>query len=336
MRRRGAKGIEHGNPICQRVHGVGVDAAVGQLLVNALTPLALEAALAVAEELATRADEADQLRAAAVERARYQTDLARRRYLAVDPDNRLVATSLEADWNAALRELAEATDTYEKTKAAGTGTLDAAQRARITALASDFPRLWTDAATPVRERKRLVRLLVTDVTLVRAEQITAHVRLRGGQEHTLVMPVPLASWQIRQTPAHIVAAIDGLLDDHTDGQIAEILTAQGQVSGMNQPIHVGIVKHIRRAYRLRSHPQRLADLGMVSLNEIARHLGIHANTVKKWRDAGLLTGRLANDKGEYLYYPPPPDLARPRIGRPPAPRPSDEQTTTASTERGAV
>jgi len=107
-----AMGIEYGNPICQRVHGAVVDTPVGELLVATLTPHALQAAIAVADELAARADEADRLRAAAVERAQYQADLARRRYLAVDPDNRLVATSLEADWNQALRELAEATDTY--------------------------------------------------------------------------------------------------------------------------------------------------------------------------------------------------------------------------------
>jgi DNA invertase Pin-like site-specific DNA recombinase len=331
-----SKGIEHGNPICQRVHGVGVDAAVGELLVQALTPLALEAALAVAEELATRADEADRLRVSTVERARYHADLARRRYLAVDPDNRLVATSLEADWNAALRELAKATDSYEKARTVGTGALDDAQRARITALAGDFPRLWNDPATPVRERKRLVRLLVTDVTMLRAEQITAHVRLHGGQEHTLVMPVPLAAWQIRQTPPGIVTTIDRLLDDHTDNQIAEILSAQGQVSGSNQPLHVGIVRHIRRAYHLRSHPQRLADQGLVTLKEIARRMKLHPGTVKRWRDAGLLTGRLANDKGEYLYDMPGPDFVRPRTGRPPGPRPASTSTTIASTERGAV
>ncbi|MEU5547283.1 recombinase family protein [Streptomyces sioyaensis] len=142
-----AKGIEYGNPICQRVHGAVADTAVGELLVTALTPHAVQAALAVADELAARADEADTLRAAAVQRAQYQADLARRRYLAIDPDNRLVATSLEADWNAALRELAEATETYQKNKAAGTGVLDDDQRTRITALAGDFPRLWSDPDT---------------------------------------------------------------------------------------------------------------------------------------------------------------------------------------------
>lgn len=327
-----ARGIEHGNPVCQRVHGAGVDAAVGHLLVQALTPLAL----AVAEELATRADDADRLRAAAVERSRYQADLARRRYLAVDPDNRLVATSLEADWNASLRELAEATDTYEKTKASGIGALDDTQRARITALASDFPKLWNDPATPVRERKRLVRLLITDVTLARTEQITAHVRLRGGQEHTLTMPVPLASWQIRQTPPEIVTAIDQLLDDHTDGQIAKILTDRGHLSGSGHPLQARIIQHIRTAHRLLSHPQRLADQGMVSLREISRRLDVHPKTVKRWRDDGLLSGRLANDKGEYLYHLPSPDFTRPRIGRPPAYELVDNPTPAASTERGAV
>ncbi|MEU1601241.1 recombinase family protein [Streptomyces sp. NPDC005708] len=332
-----AQGIEYGNPICQRVHGAVVDAAVGELLVTALTPLAVQAALAVADELAARADEADRLRAVAVERAQYQADLARRRYLAVDPDNRLVATSLEADWNQTLRDLAEATETYKKAKTAGTGVLDDTQRARITSLARDFPALWANADTPDRERKRLVRLLVTDVTLIRAEQITAHVRLTGGQEHTLVRPVPLASWQIRQTPPEVVAAIDELLEDHTDRQIAAILTERGHLSGLGQALSPGIVKHIRRAYRLRSHPQRLADQGMLSLNEIARRLGIGLKTVKHWRDRGLLTGRLANDKGEYLYYPPPPGLARPRIGRPHHPRaPAPEETPTESAQGGAV
>jgi DNA invertase Pin-like site-specific DNA recombinase len=331
-----AQGIEHGSPACQQVHGAGVDTAVGNLLVNALTPLALEAAIAVTEELAARSAEADRLRQTKVERARYHAELARRRYLAVDPDNRLVADSLEADWNTALRDLHEATEDYEKAKTAGATVLNEAQRARITALASDFPALWNNPATPLRERKRLIRLLVTDVTLARGEQITAHVRLRGGQEHTLIVPVPLAFWQTQQTLPEVVTALDQLLDEHTDAQAAVILTERGHLSGSGGALNPRIIRHLRDSYHLRSHPQRLADLGLVTRKDLARRLGVHPATVKTWHDAGLLSGRLANDKGEYFYHLPGPDLVRPQTGRRSQTRPADTATPFESDGRGAV
>ena len=106
--------IQDGAPRCQTVPGAAVDAAIGQLLIDSVTPLALEVALNVQAELEARADQADQLRRSHVERARHRAELARRRYLAVDPDNRLVADTLEADWNDALRTLRAAQDDYER------------------------------------------------------------------------------------------------------------------------------------------------------------------------------------------------------------------------------
>src|SRR5262249_36322043 len=167
-------------------------------------PPALETPPAAADELSTRADQADRLRASTVQRAQYHAEQARRRYLAVDPTNRLVADTLEADWNNALRELAEATDTYERAKATA-AILTQAQRQRITALAADFPNLWNNPATPLRERKRMIRLLIEDVTIRRDKAITVHIRLKGGQHHTLTLPLPLASWQLRKTPPDVVA-----------------------------------------------------------------------------------------------------------------------------------
>jgi hypothetical protein len=331
-----SEGIQHGKRICQRIPGAGIDSAVGRFLLDTLTPLALETALAVADELAGRAADADRIRATAVQRAQYHADLARRRYLAVDPANRLVADQLEAAWNATLRELAEATDTYQRAHGDHNGPLSQAQRDTVTALACDFPALWDNPTTPMRERKRVIRLLVTDVTLARADRITVHIRLNGGQDHTLTLPIPLASWQIRQTPTDVVSAIDTLLEEHTDSEIAAILTSQGMVSGTGQPLHARLIRQIGKAYQLRSHTQRLRDEGLLTLNDIARQLAIHPHTVKKWRDAGLLTGRRANDKGEYLYQLPGPDLARPRIGRPARNPVLANETTTTSTTRSAV
>jgi Recombinase zinc beta ribbon domain/Recombinase len=107
-------GTENARPICTAIPGTSLDQAIGQLLTGTLTPLAVEAALTVTAELEHRADQAGALRAAHAERARYHADLARRRYLAVDPANRLVAGPLEADWNTALRALSDAQAACDK------------------------------------------------------------------------------------------------------------------------------------------------------------------------------------------------------------------------------
>ena len=181
--------IDNAGPRCQAIPGAPVDAAIGQLLLEALTPLTLEVALTVQAEIEARAAEADAMRASHVERARHRADLARRRYLAVDPGNRLVATTLEADWNAALRALQAAQDDYDNATAA-TAALTEDDKARIRALAADFPALWTNPATPQRERKRMARLLIDDVTITKTDRIHLDVRFRGGQTTSLDVPIP--------------------------------------------------------------------------------------------------------------------------------------------------
>ena len=298
-------GISRGRRICQAVPGAGLDQQIGQLLIDTLTPLAIEAALTVTAELEHRAAEADTLRAAHVERARYHADLARRRYLAVDPANRLVTDTLEADWNTALRALRQAQDTCEQARKQDTGQLTAAQKTRIHQLVTDLPAIWNDPATPARERKRITRLLLTDVTVTRTrDTITAHVRLPGGQHRTLTMPVPPTAAQMRKTPAEAVAAIDELLGRHTHTEIAGILNARGLTSGEGRPFHRLTVRNIRDDYGLRSREQRLRDAGMLTLAETAALLGVSTRTVKVWHHAGLITGHPFNDKGQCLYPPP--------------------------------
>ncbi|OGR09451.1 MAG: hypothetical protein A2341_02225, partial [Deltaproteobacteria bacterium RIFOXYB12_FULL_58_9] len=181
-------GIEHAAPICQSIPGASVDEAVGNLLLDAVQPMALEVTLAVNEELQGRIDQADALRRKRVERAQFEVELARRRYMRVDPDNRLVADSLEAEWNEKLRALTQAQEEAERERQADRVLIDEDQRARILGLATDLPRLWRDPATPAREKKRMLRLLVEDVTLLKGKELTAHVRFRGGDAKTLSLP----------------------------------------------------------------------------------------------------------------------------------------------------
>src|ERR1700751_4353435 len=116
-------------PICQRVSGAEVDRFVADLLVEFINPITLDVALAVQQELQAQLEEGDRLRGQQVERARYEAELAQRRYMRVDPDNRLVADTLEADWNQKLRALNEAQQEYEQRRQQDRQIFDQKQRA---------------------------------------------------------------------------------------------------------------------------------------------------------------------------------------------------------------
>jgi DNA invertase Pin-like site-specific DNA recombinase len=298
------EGIEHAEPICQRVPGSGIDHAIGELLVAAVNPVALEVTLAVQRELHSRLEEADRLRHKQVERAQYESDLAQRRYLRVDPDNRLVADSLEADWNHKLRALTEAHEEYARRHEQDARVLTDDQRATILALASDFPRLWRDPATPDRERKRMVRLLLEDVTLNRDHQITLQIRFKGGAHKTLNLPLPLQSWQKCVTPSAVVNEIDQLLNKHTVLEIAAILNERGIVSGAGRPFHPYLVARLVRSYGLKPRYDRLREAGLLTLLEMADALHISPTHVKIWNRHGLIRGHPYSDKNECLFEPP--------------------------------
>jgi DNA invertase Pin-like site-specific DNA recombinase len=297
-------GIEHAKPLCQRIPGAGIDQAIGELLVAAVSPVALEVALSVQQELQSRIEEADRLRQKQVERAQYEVELARRRYMRVDPDNRLVADSLEAEWNSKLRTLSEAQQERERQREQDRKVLSEPQRAAILALATNFPALWRDPNTPDRERKRMIRLLLEDITLLRGEQITLHIRFKGGAAKTLTLPLPLNSWQQRQTSPDVVKKIDQLLDHHTYLQIAAILNKHGIRSGEGKAFTSRIVARIQRSYALTPRYDRLRKAGMLTVKEMAALLGVCPQRVNIWNRHGLIRGHAYNDKNDSLYEQP--------------------------------
>jgi len=298
------EGIEHAEPLCQRIVGEAIDRAVGDLLVETVAPLALEVALAVSAEIASRAQEADETRRSQVERARYEAELAQRRYLAVSPENRLVADSLEADWNAKLRALHAAQEEYEHRRQAEESFLGEQQRQQILALASDFPRLWRDPAVPQHERKRMIRLLLEDVTLLRAEQVTVSLRFRGGAVEQLELPLPKNAAELRKVDPAVVERVDRLLDDHTEAEIVELLNGSGMRPGVAERFSLNIVHDLRRSYGLEDRYGRLRRQGLLTLEEIAELLGAHPSTVKRWARIGHIASRIYNDKGQRLYERP--------------------------------
>lgn len=293
---------EYGTGMCQSIIGYTIDKAIGQLLLELVQPMTLELALHVQHEVQTRLEEADAIRLQSVERAQYEADLARQRFMNVDPRNRMVADQLEADWNEKLRAVDRARERYEEQCEKDRVKLDEDARQKILSLAKDFPRIWNDPATTHKQRKRMIRLLIEDVTLNREEnQARLQIRLRGGQTQTLHVPLPLHAGLMRKTPKHIVQEIDRLLDRHTEGEIARILNERGITSSMGARFTNTIIAKLRRTYRLTSRYDRLRKTGLLTQDEIADELGVHHSTVRTWYAHGLLVGYNYNDKGGRLY-----------------------------------
>jgi len=292
---------------CQRISGYSLDLAVGALLVETVTPLALEVALSVQQEMQSRWDEADRLRRLQVDRARYESELARRRFLRVDPDNRLVAASLEAEWNVKLRALAEAEENYERHRQADQCRISPAQQKQVLALATDFPHLWNDPGTANRERKRMVRLLIEDVTIRKGERIHLDIRFRGGAAKTLVLPKPLSFCESHRQNPDMVAEMDRLLGEYNYADTARILNEKGFKTGDGLPVTPLAVGYIRKAYGLKSRFDRLRERGLLTISEMARACGVSINTIGHWRRKGKIRAHTVNNRMQFLFEHPGPN-----------------------------
>src|SRR5450755_3636316 len=280
--------IRRAEKVCQRVPGGVVDRAISDLLLELMQPMTLEIALAVQQEVETRITETDTLQRKQVERAQYEAELARRRYMNVDPGNRLVADSLEAEWNNKLRSLAEAQGHYDQQTQKRRLLIDSQTREQLLSLTADFPRVWNDPSVEPRERKRILRLLVEDVTLINGEMILVHVRLRGGASRSLTLAKPLPIAQIRKTKPEVVAEIDGLLDRHCDREVAEVLNRQGRRTWENEPFNLKKIAHIREAFKLKSRYSRLRAKGLLTAKEMSVRHGVTFTTINLWAREGRL------------------------------------------------
>lgn len=297
------RGIQNAEPLCQRLPGAHIDQAVTELVLKAVNPASLEVALEVFEELRTRKAEIDRLRRAQVERAREEAELAQRQYLLARPENRLVVDNLERQWNEKLTSLGQAEEEYSRMSKSQPSALTDADRNRIHALASDLPRVWNDPRTPARDRKRMLRLLLEDVTLVKNQNIQIHIRWKAGATTSMERPLPLSAPDLVRTPAEIVELVRVLATEQTDAQIARTLNARCFRTGRKHSFTRLIVRHIRNAYSIPSYVQHLRNLGWLIAPEIASQMGVHASTAKRFAAEGVLRAARADDRGLVLFEP---------------------------------
>jgi hypothetical protein len=309
------RGIETATPACQVIPGAALDAAISDLVLAAVTPASVDVALEVFAELRTREADLDRARRAQVARAREDAELAQRQFLAVRPEHRLVADTLERDWNDALRRLAQVEDDDRRAREARPPAVTAEMREQITSLVADLPRVWHDPRTPARERKRILRLLIEDVTLVRDEVIRMSIRWKGGATAIIERPRPLGAPDLRRTPAAIVEEVRALATEQTDGQIAHTLNQRWRRTGTGQAFTSVRVHFVRYAYDIQSYADHLHGAGWVTADQIAQTLQVHPTTAKKFAHAGILHALRADDKGTILFEPPTGPLPTPQPGK---------------------
>ncbi|MHB8597173.1 MAG: recombinase family protein [Ktedonobacteraceae bacterium] len=295
------KNIEQGEPPCQRIPGSDLDRAIGVLLMERVTPEMVVLTIAIQDELVQRADEAQRLRHLQVERAQYEADLAQRRYRKVDPDNRLVATVLEAEWNTKLRELEEARAVEERYKQSDQHRVSAEERTKSDEIPERFRQFWIDPKTTVRQRKRAMRFLIEDVTVHKSNHIVAHIRFTGGATQTITVPLPPPFAQSRLTAPETLAAMDRLLEEYTDAEVAEQLNQQGYRTFdglLFESIHV---YQLRRHHGLPDRYARLRAQGMLTAKELADSYGVSPQTIVRWHRQGRIAGVCYNERGSCLF-----------------------------------
>jgi DNA invertase Pin-like site-specific DNA recombinase len=276
---------------CMNVAAKPLDAAIAERLVTAVTPVTIELAL----EALTSLEERDTAIAAQwrrrIERARYDADLAERRYEAVDPGNRLIASTLEQRWNDAMQRLLELEAELANFERKTLRTVTAEQKRQILQLASDFPRLWTAPSTTPRDRKRMLRLLIRDITVTKGQEpklLRLNIRWQGGAIETVELRLsPNRAEELRYPDAFVarIRALAATLDD--DGIVA-LLNRDGITSSTGRCFTVSMIRWIRHKHRIPTLP---LPTDALNVKQVRQRYGVSMWVVYYWIDRGLIAAQ---------------------------------------------
>ena len=273
---------------CLSVPSAPLDQAIADRLVNAVTPVTIKLALAALVNLEKRDQEIGAQWRMRIERARYEADLAERRYEAVDPANRLIAATLETRWNDAMQRLHDLEEELAAFERKTMRAVTAEQKRQILQLAEDFPRLWSASTTSPRDRKRILRLLVRDITVVKgpaSKMIKLHVRWQGGATETLELQLPPNRADAVRYPAAFVDRIRQLAVDHHDHEILALLRGEGHQSSTGKPLTLGTIKWLRYKHRIPA-PRPLE--GTLTVRQMRERYGVSLYVVHYWIERGIV------------------------------------------------
>jgi Recombinase zinc beta ribbon domain len=277
-----------------------LDPVIAEEVLEALQPAELELALAALRELETRDQAIMRQWQMRLERAEYEAALAERRYQEVDPANRLVAGTLERRWNDALLQVEELKKQAAEFQHQQARVATPEQKDKVLALARDLPRLWYAPTTPAKDRKRMLRLLIKDITVEKSaepKQLVVHIRWQGGActDRSVHLPRNIAD-RVRY-PAAVIARVRELAQGLLDAEIAAQLNREGHSSAKGKPYTVKIIQWIRWRYQI--PPATLKKPQELTVQQVAQQFGVSDGVVYYWIEHGIIMARRLNEGMPY-------------------------------------
>lgn len=300
---------QHGSPVCQYIPADPVDKKVAVAFLAALSPVEIDIYTRALEQKNQAHEQVNRTHAQQAERLRYEAALAKRQYMQVDPENRLVASELEKRWESALRELKRTEEALAQRKLAPVIPLKitAEIKEAFTQLGRKLPDIWNTGTLLREHKKALLRCLIDKVIIHRAQRDLIHTRIvwKGGATSSFDIPIPVGSLaelhRFEQMEQRIVElSRQGKLDEH----IAKALSAEGFRSPMSNHLLVSTVKGIRLKYgimlkRSQSHPRRVA--GYLTVPQIAKALDISRQWIYDQIHSGVINVTRDTKTGLYLF-----------------------------------
>jgi DNA invertase Pin-like site-specific DNA recombinase len=330
------EGLAHRD--CLSFRSDPLDNAVAEQVLKALQPAQLELAVAALEELEARDHDLGQQWKMRLERAEYEAALAERRYEEVDPAQRLVAATLERRWNTALQQLEELRKQAVEFQQQHARVATPEQKAKVLALAKDLPRVWHASTTQAKDRKRMLRLLIRDITVEQStvpKQLLVHIRWQGNACTDISIQRPPSEADRVRYPTAVVNRVRELARHLTDAEIAGQFRREGSTSAKGKTFTTSIIRELRFTYRIPAPILRKPE--ELNVAQVAEHFGVSQGVVYYWIERGQVQARRLNEGSPYWITLPATDEQRLREWvqnskriRPQVPR------SPRPTERGAI
>ncbi|MCH7752330.1 MAG: recombinase family protein [Planctomycetes bacterium] len=295
---------------CYGLAATELDSLVSEQVLRALEPAALELSLKACEDVEQERQRLDRHWWQQLKRARYDVELAERRYQAVDPDNRLVAGTLEARWEEMLRNERQLQDEHDRFQRETPSGLSESERVRIKALSGDIPALWNADGTTNVDRKEIIRCLVDRVVVhVRcdSEFVDVVIQWAGGYASGYEIIRAVATYaQLRDFETLMARVVELRESGHTAPKIAKHLNAEGfyppkRRGEFTAPVVYQLLKRRALIGLERSHDELLGSDDWW-LTDLARELQMSHLKLRDWAKRGWVHSRKTPVQGYWILW----------------------------------